>query len=257
MPQNRRVERDLPWLISGVGVCLDQNVKIWLDEYAHRKLSAANENLGRRFVLSVKHLDLSCAVFFRCPPRQANVQLGSLPQELLDQRAYASPNGTRVDTVVVVDVLQRKHAKEVHHAAHGILIQGNTLNRFVTGGRQSELDPATRIPESNGSLGPAMLGKHVSQVRSAFATLKGLLLELLEFRHAACHSQVGRALAPIAARMSQSEVVLVVCALLGQRDGMVNVELILVEYGIDGVVTNEAFSGLPFEQATFKRSAVL
>ena len=94
----------------------------------------------------------------------------------------------------MVDVLQWKHAEEVSHIAQGILIQGHTLNRFVTGGRQSELDPATRILESNSSLGPAMLGKHVSQVRSAFATLKGLLLELLEFRHAAGHSQVGRAL---------------------------------------------------------------
>ena len=75
-----------------------------------------------------------------------------------------------------------------------------------------------------------MLGKHVSQARSALATLKGLLLELLEFRHAASHSQVGRALAPIAARMSQSEVLLIVCTLLGQWDDMVNVELILVEY---------------------------
>ena len=165
-------------------------------------------------------------------------------------RLYVSPNGTRVNTVVVVDVLQRKHAEEVPHATQWILIQGNTLNRFVTGGRQSELDPATRILESNNSLGPAMLGKHVSQVRSAFATLKGLLLELLEFRHAAGHAQVGRALAPIAARMSQSEVLLIVRALLGQRDDMVDVELILVEYGIDGVVTNEAFPGLPFEQAT-------
>ena len=165
-------------------------------------------------------------------------------------RLYVSPNGTRVNTVVVVDVLQRKHAEEVPHATQWILIQGNTLNRFVTGGRQSELDPATRILESNNSLGPAMLGKHVSQVRSAFATLKGLLLELLEFRHAASHAQVGRALAPIAARMSQSEVLLIVRALLGQRDDMVDVELILVEYGIDGVVTNEAFPGLPFEQAT-------
>ena len=102
-----------------------------------------------------------------------------------------------------------------------------------------------------------MLGKHVSQVRSAFAPLKGLLLELLEFRHAAGHSQVGCALAPIAARMSQGKVVLVVCALLVHRDDMVNVELILMEYGIYGVVTNKAFSGLPVQQATFKRSAVL
>ena len=129
--------------------------------------------------------------------------------------------------------------------------QKPALNVSVTGGRQSELDPATRILESNNSLGPAMLGKHVSQVRSAFATLKGLLLELLEFRHAARPlTQVGSsALAPIAARMSQSEVLLIVRALLGQRDDMVDVELILVEYGIDGVVTNEAFPGLPFEQA--------
>ena len=56
--------------------------------------------------------------------------------------------------------------------------------------------------------------------------------------------------------MSQSKVVLVVCALLGQRDNMVNVDLILVEYWIDGVVANEAFLGLPFEQTTFKRSAL-
>ena len=28
----------------------------WFNEHAHRKLSAANENLGRRFVLSVEHL---------------------------------------------------------------------------------------------------------------------------------------------------------------------------------------------------------
>ena len=68
---------------------------------------------------------------------------------------------------------------------------------------------------------------------------------------------VGRALTPIAARMSQGEVMLVVWALLGQRDDMVNVELILVEYGIDGVVTNEAFSGLPVEQSPFKRRAAI
>ena len=110
-----------------------------------------------------------------------------------------------------MDVIQRKHAEEVPHVAQWILIQGTLLNRFVINSRQSELDPTGRLLESNGSLGPAMLGKHVSQVRTAVATLKSLLLELFEFRHAAGHSQVGRTLAPIAARMCQSEVVLGTC----------------------------------------------
>ena len=57
--------------------------------------------------------------------------------------------------------------------------------------------------------------------------------------------------------MSQCDVVLVVSALLGKRDDMVDVELILMEYPINVLVTNEAFFGLPVQQAAFKRSAVL
>ena len=39
--------------------------------------------------------------------------------------------------------------------------------------------------------------------------------------------------------------------------GVISKGRVLAQDGIDGVVTNEAFPGLPLEQATFKRSAVL
>ena len=72
------------------------------------------------------------------------------------------------------------------------------------------------------AVAPPCFSSTCPQVCSALASIESFLLNAFELCHATSHSQVGRTLAPVAARVRQGKVVLAIRALLGQRDDMVN-----------------------------------
>ena len=128
------------------------------------------------------------------------------------------------------------------------------MNGLVAYFGQREVDTSIVLPEANCRGRPSVFLKYVSKVCSTLASVQCLLLELLELCHAACDSKIGRALAPVAGCVCESEVVFVVQPLLGQRDDVVQFDD--VKDRIDGIVTDEAPARLAVEKTGLKCVAV-
>ena len=135
MVHHGRVEGNLSQHPASVRVCLQKFVRVGVDEHPDGQFLYPQKYALRPYVAR-KHLQRPATIHSSGPPAQGNMKLRVSLDEFLDQSPNVGADGTRVDSVVMVQVLQRKDRKEVIHAAERVLIQRGGLYAAVVSLRQ-------------------------------------------------------------------------------------------------------------------------
>jgi hypothetical protein len=185
------------------------------------------------------------------------VKLWPLLQELLDESPDARADAPGVDAVIVMKVLERDFGEEGGHTAQPVVQEPDAMDLVVLTLRKAELHVPALAPQSQPCLGSSVSLENVTEVRAPASGSLRLLLKPIELREPPRDLQVGGALASVAGRMGQREVVLGVETVLNQRVDVVDVELAPVEHQVDRLIANEAAACLPAMEATLQGITLL
>lgn len=163
--------------------------------------------------------------------------------ELFDQPRQAAADVPRIDTVVVVQVLDRKLDEEVVKLTQRVRVQGDRRDARIP--RRAEGEPHL-VPsdlEQQLMLRPAVLRKHVSEVR-ATVLLGACGADSLKVREHPGNAKIGRLLGTVATRVRQGEVRFAISAANLQRLDVIDVQRISVQLQINGLLADEAVAAL-------------
>ncbi len=83
----------------------EQHVRIGIDEHSNGENTDPKQNLRRSLMLAVEDLNVCRISIRRIDPRKRHVKLGEPLVELFDELFQVLPNGTWIDVVVVVQIL--------------------------------------------------------------------------------------------------------------------------------------------------------
>lgn len=208
MPHHGDVERHLAEFPARVRVGQEQHVDVRLQENTDRQLPRPQEDLGRRLVLAVEDLRGAGAVSLGRPPREPDVELGTLVKKLLDQPPDVRADAAGIDPVVVVQIFERQGREERIHPAELVVIDRHAPDAVVANVRQAELNVGIFTPDAQQRLATTVSREHIAEVSAPLPGLLRLLLKPLELGESACDFEIRCPLATIARGVRQGEVIL-------------------------------------------------